>query len=204
MPKPLAFSFGDQTISFSMTKIDRSKLYGFKEVEALDEQARKCELVTLADDGRTIVGRGGVGIGYIGFDGAWCDKSSLTPVNLEGNRIEPVPSSFSAPVPLVDRVSTEEYLEHNIRGIYVLETEDVADALLEQLREGAIFKFPYSFRGGLEADAGFLLLGDDGNVFLAIGDPTKVEFVGMQQAAPVAEEEAEEEEEGDLMDFDMI
>ena len=62
---------------------------------------------------------------------------------------------------------------------------------------------PYSFRGGLEADAGFLLAGADGNIFLAVANPTKIEFVGLQQAAAAAEEEGEEEE-ADLLDFDMI
>ena len=75
--------------------------------------------------------------------------------------------------------------------------------LLAELRGGTIFKFPYSFRGGLEADAGFLLAGADGNVFLAVGSPTKIEFVGLQQAVGLAEEESGEDE-ADMLDFDMI
>ena len=75
MAKPLVFQWGDNDLSFSLVKIDRSKLYGFKEVEVLDEDGNQCELATLADDGRTVVGRGGTGMGYIDADGRWCDKS---------------------------------------------------------------------------------------------------------------------------------
>ncbi len=203
MAKPLVFQWGDTDLSFTLAKIDRSKLYGYKEVEVLDEDGNRCELATLADDGRTVVGRGGTGIGYVDADGAWCEKSKLKPVDLEGDEIEPVASSFSAPIKLFETVTAEDYLSHNIRLVYHLGTEDETDSLVDELRRGTIFSFPYSYRGGLEADAGFLLMGEEGNLFLAVGDPTNVEFIGLQQmAAMIAEED--EADETDLMDFDMI
>ena len=52
MAKPIVFQWGDMDLSFSLAKIDRSKLYGYKEVEVLDEDGNRCELATLADDGR--------------------------------------------------------------------------------------------------------------------------------------------------------
>ena len=54
MAKPLVFQFGDVELSFQLNKVDRSKLYGYKEVEVLDEKGRRCELATIADDGRTV------------------------------------------------------------------------------------------------------------------------------------------------------
>ena len=203
MGKPLVFAYGNANFSFDPTKIDRSDLYGFKEVEVLDEHGQRCELATLADDGKTVVGRGGVTYAYLAPDGAWCDKGGLKPVDLEGREIQPVPSSFSAPVPLVEKASLEEYLSHNVRSVYLMQSDGSPSELLAELRGGTIFKFPYSFRGGLEADAGFLLAGADGNVFLAVASPTKIEFVGLQQAAGMAEEEGGEEE-ADMLDFDMI
>ena len=59
MGKPLVFTFASANHSFDPVKIDRSVLYGFKELEVLDEQGGRCELATLADDGKTLVGRGG-------------------------------------------------------------------------------------------------------------------------------------------------
>lgn len=203
MPRPLVFRYGDDELAFQLNKIDRTKLYGSKDVEVLDDQERKCELATLADDGRTVVGKGGTGLGYVTVDGNWCEKKSLTPINLEGNEITPVKSSFDAPIELAERVSVEEYLNHKIRLVYLLEAEADIAAVRQELEDGVIFKFPYSYRGGLEADAAFLLAGADGNVFLAVGDPTQLRFVGLQQAAVVVEEE-DTAGEDDLMDFDMI
>src|SRR5690606_33312048 len=161
MAKPLVLQFGDRELAFQINKVDRSKLYGYKEVEALDDHGRKCELATLVGDGRTVVGRGGSGIAQLTADGAWCNKSQLKPVNVEDQEIAPVPSSFSAPIKLFDVATVEEYLRHTIRSAYQMTCEeDVAD-LRAELERGVIFKFPYSYRGGLEADAGFLLMAED-------------------------------------------
>lgn len=202
MAKPLVFQFGDRELSFTLLKVDRSKLYGYKEAEVLDDHGHRCELATIANDGRTVVAMGGTGLGQISADGLWCDKSQLKPIDLDGNEIKPVPSSFSAPVKLFEVASVDQYLQHNIRSIYQLETEDDTSELLGELKRGTIFSFPYSYRGGLEADAGFLLMNESGNIFLAVGSPTKVEFIGLQQTAVLVDEE--DDEETDLMDFDMI
>ena len=203
MAKPLVFQFGDVELSFQLNKVDRSKLYGYKEVEVLDEKGRRCELATIADDGRTVVGKGGTGLGYVSASGEWCEKTDLTPVDVEGNAIQPVPSSYAAATKLFDSVSPDEFLKHNIRLVYALETEDNTADLAAELKRGTIFSFPYSYRGGLEADAAFLLLGQDGTIFLAVGSPTDVEFVGLQQPLVMCEEPGEDEE-ADMMDFDMI
>lgn len=205
MARPLTFHFGDSDVAFEMNKIDRSRLYGFKEVEVQDEDGQQCSLATLASDGRTIVGKGGTALGYIDASGNWADKSALKPVNSEGEEITPVTSSFSAPVPLTERTTIDEYLRHNIRAVYQLSTDDDVSGLLEELNEGAIYRFSFSYRGGLEADAAFLLTNNDGELFMVIGTPASVQFIGLQQASGVAAmEEADEEDGGDMMDFDMI
>jgi len=161
-------------------------------------------LTTLAEDGKTLIGKGGTGIGYLDADDNWIEKSDLTAVDLEGKNIEPVPSSFSAPITLSTKADVDDLLNHNIRLIYRLESEALDEKLASDLAAGSIFKFDYSFRGGLEADVGFLLHNDAGEIFFLVGDATRVEFVGLQQAAPTAEAVAEESSADDLMDFGMI
>jgi hypothetical protein len=114
-----------------------------------------------------------------------------------------VPSSYAAPVPLTAKVSVDEYLSHNVRSVYQVSSEVDLGPLLAELKKGVIFNFPYSFRGGLEPDAGFLLMAADGTVFVAVGTPTKLEFVGFEQVAAVTEEETEGAEEEEI-DFSMM
>jgi hypothetical protein len=204
MAKPLVFQLGESEFPFAMIKIDRSKLYGFKEVEAFDESGQSCDLATLAGDGCTLIGRGGTGLGWLDADGSWRDKSQLTPIDKDGREIEPVPSSFSASIKLFDTATVEEYLEHNIRLVYAMDVLGESDQLMSELNRGTIFRFPYSYRGGLEADSAFLLTNQGGEVMMAVGTPTQVEFIGMAAPAAIVDESGRQDDEADIMDFDMI
>jgi hypothetical protein len=203
MAKPLVFQFGGRELSFVLNKVDRAALYGHKELEVLNEDGQVCELATLADDGRTVVGRGGTALAYLSADRQWREKGDLQPVDLEGKAITPVGSSFSAPIPLGQPVSVNDYLDHKIRLVYCLTSENDVSELASELNRGLIYSFPYSYRGGLQADAGFLLAGDGGKVFMAVGNRTEMQFLGLPQTAVLSEDDSDDDE-TDLMDFDMM
>ena len=76
--------------------------------------------------------------------------------------------------------------------------------LIAELKKGTIFTFDYSFRGGLEADAGFLIGGADGGVFFCVGQPTNIHFVGLEQVSAPVEGDSEGEGDDDSMDFGMM
>lgn len=202
MPKQLVFSLAGAESSFAINKVDRSKLYGYKETEVIDESESKCEFAVLAEDGSTLIGSGDIGMGYMTVDGLWTSKSELKPVDIDGDEITPVKSSFDGVIELGEKVTVDVFLKHEIRLIYSLEANAFAQELKESLEAGDIFKFPYSYRGGLEADSGFLIQGEDENFYLLVGDWLEFDFIGLKQlATPVTEEEVDEE---DFMSFDMI
>ena len=99
------------------------------------------------------------------------ERGKLTPVDLQGEKIEPVPSSFSAPIELDTKATIEEYLSHLVRTAYQLDLGEAGSALLEELKKGTIYSFKYSYRGGLEYDTAFLLANPDGIPFLLVGTP---------------------------------
>jgi hypothetical protein len=204
MAKPLVFEFRGKQSEYQLIKVDRTKLYGYKELEVIDDQGNRCDFATLAEDGHTLVGKGGVGMGYLSADGLWCDKTKLSPVDAEGKPIQPAASSYAAPVVISEQnlTSADDYLAHTIRAIYLLATAELGQ-LDETIKQGSIFKFPYSFRGGLEPDVAFLLANDAGFVFLAVGRPALIEFIGLQQIAHTVEEELSDDE-VEEMDFGMI
>ena len=142
MAKPLVLTFGGTDIPFSLTKIDRSDLYGFVEIETLDEQGRKCTLATLADDGKSVIGSGGTALACLSTDGKWLEKKLLIPTDSQGKRITPVASSYAAPVPLQKTATIEEYLSHDIRSVYQISSETKFGPLMDELKKGAIYQFP--------------------------------------------------------------
>jgi len=136
-------------------------------------------------------------------DGEWLERSTLKAVDREGKPVVPVGSSYAAPVRIHDTATIDEYLMHNIKSVYMLNPQGQTDELIAELKKGTIFKFPYSFRGGLEADAGFLIAGADGGIFFCVGQPTNIHFVGLEQVAAPVDDDGEEGDD-DSMDFGMM
>ena len=205
MPRALVFRHRDAELSFQIEKLDRTKLYGSVDVEAIDDKGRKCELATLASDGRTLLGKGGTAAAFLSETGSWLERAALKPVDAFGDPIAPVPSSFAAPVELAGDTDIDDYLSHNVKSVYFLSTEADVAPLAAELKEGKIFKFPYSFRGGLVSDVGFLLANPEGQIFLAVGQPTRIHAIGLD-VQPVYEDEETVAAEGetDELDFGMM
>jgi hypothetical protein len=211
MAKPLVFEFRGGQVSLGIQKVDRIKLYGYVDTEVVDEAGRACELGTLLGDGHSVVGKGGTGLAYLTPDGLWRKKADLRPVDRDGNPIPTVKSTFDTVVPLVDRAMIEDYLSHNIHLIYLLTHEQPQglpaqpiEELTEDLRGGTIYRFPFCYRGGVAATVGFLLAGGDGNLFLCVGVPTAIEYVGLKTAAAVVADPGDEAAEEDALDFSLV
>ena len=76
LARPLVFQRGEKSLALEMNKIDRSQLYGYKDLEVVDDQGNRCELATLAEDARTLVGSGSTALGWL--DVAKCCVISRT------------------------------------------------------------------------------------------------------------------------------
>lgn len=203
MAKPLVLQFQGQSIEASLEKIDRAKLYGYVETEIQDENNKRCELATLLGDGHSIVGKGGSAIAYLSADGQWRTRAALKPIDVHGKPITPVKSSFDAPITLDQVATVDEFLSHNVNLIYQIAAE--APGLMDELKKGAIYRFPFSYRGGVEASPAFLLLGGDGNPFLCVCTLTAVDFIGpTATAAVVAEDTPDAGEDEDALDFSLV
>ncbi len=200
----VAFTFAGTESTCALAKVDRSKLYGYSKSVVEDADGNECQLVTLAADGRTLLGAGGTAIATFSGDGRWLDRSDLKAVDLDGEPLERVGSSLKAPIELARKASETEFLEHGIRLSYRLEGELSPD-LDRELEGGAIFAFPFSYRGGVSPDAGFLLRGADGGNWLLVGERFEFEFVSLEAAAAIVEEDdgGGEEDDGEI-DFGMM
>ncbi len=206
MAKALVFKHGSTELQFNLEKVDRKKLYGQVDSEVVDAQGRVCQLAILGGDGKTLVGRGGSALLMLDPDGSYRERSALKPVDLEGAPLTKVPSTFAAPVVLNQRASIDDYLSHNVKALYALQPPMGAEGLLTELRGGALYTFPFSFRGGLDPDVGFLLANSEGAPFLAVGKKTRLQFVALPEIAdPDTEDNLDDEgDDDDSMDFGMM
>lgn len=207
MATPLIFQLDGEDSACHLNKVDRSKLYGYVDKEVLDENDAPCELTTLASDGKTLIGNGGTTFAYFDADGQWCDKGDLQAVDLDNQPITAAPSSFKAPIKLTETTTIEHYLSHNVRSVYVLvaEGDGFSPSLVKALKEGAIYTFPFSYRGGLDPDVGFLLQGEDDTIWLALGKPTEIRMASLTDSSETVPDDEGSSDDGDFdMDFGMI
>lgn len=204
MGKPLVLQYGGKDVPVQIEKVSRDDLYGFIDIETFDDRGQACKAAKLGSDGRSIIQTGGTAIACLSATGEWCERKSLTPVDADNKPIIPVPSTFSAPVALEQVASVDEIFSHNIASVYRINSETDYSDLAAELQAGKIFRFPFSFRGGLEADVAFLMCSADGTPFLLIGHPAKFEFVGFEQPMAAEDEFDGAEEEDESLDFSMI
>jgi hypothetical protein len=208
----LTLIFKGQTLAFDLAKIDRDRLYGTVETETTTADGEVCCRATLAGDGRTLAGSGDTAIAYLSPDGSWRERGELRAVDAtDGAAIVPVKSTFAFPVTLDGKeTSLDDYLGHAVRLVYQLRAEmpdgngGKFDALLDALKEATIFKFPFSYRGGDLADPAFVLLGADGEIYLAVATPCALDYARLSDLARVAADEDLAEEEEEELDFSMV
>jgi len=208
----LTLIFQGQTLAFDLAKIDRDRLYGFVETETFDADGALCSRGVLAGDGHTLAGKGDTAIAYLSPDGSWRERSELRAVDAtDGAAIVPVKSTFAFPVNLDGKETTlDDYLAYAIRLVYqlVAETPDgngvKFDNFIAALESGTIFAFPFSYRGGDLADAGFLLSGADGGIYLAVGTPCALDYARLGDVVPIVDDEDDLAEDEEELDFSMV
>ncbi len=214
MPRSLTFTLDSQSVEAQLIKVDRKQLYGSVSVETRDSNDARCQVATLAEDGKTLIPRGGTALGYVNPDGEWVTRDQLKPVDLQGNALDEVESSFDNPIALSIVNDVEHFLNHNVRLSYRLNAEtDTSDGgfpdnWIKQLKAGTLFEFGFSYRGGIGLDPAFILCDNDDNIWLLITEANDVQFVSLEQAAVCAGEalvdEVEDGEEESTLDFGML
>ncbi|GHV84714.1 hypothetical protein AGMMS50230_03220 [Spirochaetia bacterium] len=202
MARTLTFTVNGADYSASPVKIDRSKLYGWTELKALDENGRECRMVNMDETGTLIIPKGGLGLGILSPDRSWVDRTALKAVTLDGGDAELIKSSYSGPIELKNTVDTDTFLDHSISTVYQLEE---APAELTAAVGDNIYTFTYSYRDSYKGDTAFILTSDN-TLFMLVGFKTEYEMLGLAQAGTINEtEETDEdaEEESDELDFSM-
>ena len=168
-----------------MSKLDREKLYGEVEIEAFDEKGNEASIKVLAADGKTLIDKGGTALATVNEDGESISRAELVAVDDEGNTLEPVSSSFGKPN-VLKSANIDDYLEQIVKSIYVLEPADDSDLsfIYDHLAAGNIYTFPFSYRGGIEYDNAYLLSRDK-STFMIVGKTADLQYVRLNQSAPL-------------------
>ncbi len=198
------FQLSGKSFGFEINKLDRKKLYGWKETVAVDHNGNECIKAYIDDTGSAIIPKGGMALGIVDEKGNWVNKSLLQAVNIDGSPAELVLSSFDAPIELKEKVSVEEFLNHNIQFVYMLEADENSDDLLNEVKNSKeLYTFVFNYRTDYEGSTAFLIETND-KLFALVGYKSNFEFIGLEEAGVVNVEEQEDFSIEDDLDFGMM
>jgi hypothetical protein len=203
MARSLILSVDGREFPVQIVKINREDLYGSVEIEAFDEKGKPAELLILAPDGKTLIGKGGTALATLDAKGNSISRTELNVVGANGEELPRVTSSFEQPNEL-RKTEVDDYLSMIVKSVYSIDAagEESISHLVDLLSDGRIYRFPFSYRGGVEYDDAFVI-GNGKDAFLVIGKQAAMQFAKLGQAA-VLEPIEEEEVSADDLDFDLL
>lgn len=199
MAKDLIFKLSGTDYPAAPVKLERKKIYGWTDTVATDKDGEVCKSAYLSPDDSLIIPSGGLKQGTVDGNGRWVEKSELKAFSEDGSEELPIlPSSFDAPVELNTKASVEEFLDNDWESVYQLVNPDLAAAVGND-----IYKFGFSYRGGVNHNDGYLL-NTPGGLFLFAGDKQEFPLLSLADETAIDDTEETVEESIDDLDFSMF
>lgn len=199
MAKTIIVTLGGSESSFAISKLDRAKLYPTRKRLPMDRQGAICTRASMTSDGKNILRSGMTAQGYFAASGRWVAKEEFVGLNPDGSVATLMASTLGVPQSLEGPVSARDLLDLEVIGVYLLEPESISPDLLESLRRGDLYRFPFNYGADYNCETAYLVSNDEG-LFALVGNPTEPSWV---EAATVFVAEPEEES-ADELDFEMM
>lgn len=200
MAKPIVLNYSERECSFSLAKVERSKLYPTRNRVPLDAVEATCTRAVMTNDGANVLMSGMTAQGYFTMAGRWVQKEELVGINPDGSLAELKPSTLGVPQVLEGPVPSRDLLDLEVIGVYALEPESADEKLVASLNNGDLYRFAFNYGADYNCEVAYLLANDEG-IFAIVGNPTTVVWA---EEATVFVAEPEEEASSDELDFEMM
>jgi hypothetical protein len=199
MAKALVVSFSGEETRFSVSRVERSKVYGSRKRVALDAAGKPCRRASLTDDGRFMLQAGMTGQGYVTHEGKWVPNSELVGLDSDGNPVGKQPSTMDV-AQIAETVPARELFDLRVSAVYALECESLGAGLNSHLAAGGVVKVPFRFRDDFVTEEAYLLKNEAG-CFALVGSLSPAVWVEPAAMPPpiVPDEQGDDE-----LDFEMF
>ena len=200
MGRKVSFKIEGSLLESEIVKVDRTKLYGTSEKIVYDTNKEECVLSDLYE-GSIILPRGSVGQVLIDEKGNSVSRSELVGFNLQGEKVEKVPSIFSIENNC-KKVDIDDFISSSIKSIYQLVIdEDQIESWKKYFTKDEVYLFEFNYREDYEGDDAFLISNEDG-FFISVGKSNEFEFLELSNVS--VEDTDEDIEIEDDLDFSMF
>ena len=200
MGRKVSFKIEGSLLESEIVKVDRTKLYGTSEKIVYDTNKEECVLSDLYE-GSIILPRGSVGQVLIDENGNSVSRSELVGFNLQGEKVEKVPSIFSIENNC-KKVEIDDFISSSIKSIYQLVIdENEIESWKKYFTNDEVYLFEFNYREDYEGDDAFLVSNEEG-FFISIGKRNEFEFLELSNIS--VEDTDEDIEIEDDLDFSMF
>ena len=200
MGRKVSFKIEGSLLESEIVKVDRTKLYGTSEKIVYDTNKEECVLSDLYE-GSIILPRGSVGQVLVDENGNSVSRSELVGFNLQGEKVEKVPSIFSIENNC-KKVEIDDFISSSIKSIYqLIIDEDQIESWKKYFTKDEVYLFEFNYREDYEGDDAFLISNEDG-FFISVGKSNEFEFLELSNVS--VEDTDEDIEIEDDLDFSMF
>ena len=200
MGRKVSFKIEGSLLESEIVKVDRTKLYGTSEKIVYNTNKEECVLSDLYE-GSIILPKGSVGQVLIDENGNSVSRSELIGFNLQGEKVEKVPSIFSIENNC-KKVEIDDFISSSIKSIYQLFIdEDQIESWKKYFTNDEVYLFEFNYREDYEGDDAFLISNENG-FFISVGKSNEFEFLELSNVS--VEDTDEDIEIEDDLDFSMF
>lgn len=200
MGRKVSFKIQGDLLESEIVKVDRTKIYGSSEKIVLDTNKEECVLSDLYE-GSIILPKGSVGQVLIDDSGNSVSRSELIGFNLQGEKVEKVPSIFSIENNC-KKVEINDFISSSIKSIYQLNIdENQIESWKKYFLNDEVYLFEFNYREDYEGDDAFLISNEEG-FFISVGKKNEFEFLELSNVS--VEDTDENIEIEDDLDFSMF
>ena len=200
MCRKVNFKIEGSLLQSEMVKVDRTKLYGTSQKVVYDTNKEECVLSDLYE-GSIILPKGSIGQVLIDEEGKSVSRSELIGFNIQGEKVEKVPSIFSIENSC-KRVDIDKFLSSSIKSIYqLIIDEEQIEMWKKFFLNDEIYLFEFNYREDYEGDDAFLISNEQG-FFIGIGKSNELEFLELSNIS--LEDTDDDIDLEDDLDFSMF
>ena len=200
MGRKVSFKIQGDLLESEIVKVDRTKIYGSSEKIVLDTNKEECVLSDLYE-GSIILPKGSVGQVLIDDSGNSVSRSELIGFNLQGEKLEKVPSIFSIENNC-KKVEINDFISSSIKSIYQLNIDETQiESWKKYFLNDEVYFFEFNYREDYEGDDAFLISNEEG-FFISVGKKNEFEFLELSNVS--VEDTDEDIEIEDDLDFSMF
>ncbi|MDC1391752.1 hypothetical protein N8334_00215 [Flavobacteriaceae bacterium] len=200
MGRKVNFKIEGSLLQSEIVKVDRTKLYGTSQKVVYDTNKEECVLSDLYE-GSIILPKGSIGQVLIDEEGKSVSRSELIGFNIQGEKVEKVPSIFSIENSC-KRVDIDKFLSSSIKSIYqLIIDEEQIEMWKKFFLNDEIYLFEFNYREDYEGDDAFLISNEQG-FFIGIGKSNELEFLELSNIS--LEDTDDDIDLEDDLDFSMF